>query len=273
MCEQGCSDPWLGDKYCDKACNVAACGHDLGDCGIETHTASALELPFTAPPTIARQDVAHKNVYPRAFYVNLTHLLAADLAAHTHGSAAHAANLSSVPIHGGSYNNSAAVASAVVNRAVSLLMVALRPDVSATVVNFTIVTSYNGSLTSHAMLVHVDTVDPGKATTPASTAIKPSVTAGNVVMNNDTHSWNRVNATGRDTVHLSANASQLPTPTSTTTTLTTTTTTTTTEPVFYLPQVRNASLLSPSVVAELARVEKAFKAEELTRKVRVLCLN
>ncbi|KAK9863994.1 hypothetical protein WJX84_008048 [Apatococcus fuscideae] len=26
---------WLGDRYCDSACNVASCGFDMGDCGLE----------------------------------------------------------------------------------------------------------------------------------------------------------------------------------------------------------------------------------------------
>ena len=34
QCATGCSDNWLGDKYCDRACNVVECGFDGGDCGI-----------------------------------------------------------------------------------------------------------------------------------------------------------------------------------------------------------------------------------------------
>jgi UDP-N-acetylglucosamine-lysosomal-enzyme len=33
-CNQGCSDTWMGDKYCDRACDNAACGFDTGDCGM-----------------------------------------------------------------------------------------------------------------------------------------------------------------------------------------------------------------------------------------------
>ncbi|XP_037073450.1 N-acetylglucosamine-1-phosphotransferase subunits alpha/beta-like [Pollicipes pollicipes] len=32
-CATGCGDSWLGDRFCDKMCDVAACAHDLGDCG------------------------------------------------------------------------------------------------------------------------------------------------------------------------------------------------------------------------------------------------
>ncbi len=32
QCATGCSDAWLGDKFCDTACNVAACDFDSGDC-------------------------------------------------------------------------------------------------------------------------------------------------------------------------------------------------------------------------------------------------
>ena len=31
-CNDGCSDTWLGDGYCDKNCNVSKCGFDYGDC-------------------------------------------------------------------------------------------------------------------------------------------------------------------------------------------------------------------------------------------------
>lgn len=34
-CNTGCSLSWVGDKYCDPACNVYNCGFDAGDCGTE----------------------------------------------------------------------------------------------------------------------------------------------------------------------------------------------------------------------------------------------
>lgn len=34
-CSPGCADTWVGDRYCDVTCNVAQCGFDAGDCGIE----------------------------------------------------------------------------------------------------------------------------------------------------------------------------------------------------------------------------------------------
>ncbi|XP_062850182.1 N-acetylglucosamine-1-phosphotransferase subunits alpha/beta [Trichomycterus rosablanca] len=33
FCNQGCANSWLADKFCDHACNVLACGFDVGDCG------------------------------------------------------------------------------------------------------------------------------------------------------------------------------------------------------------------------------------------------
>uniref|UniRef100_A0A672QF66 N-acetylglucosamine-1-phosphotransferase subunits alpha/beta n=1 Tax=Sinocyclocheilus grahami TaxID=75366 RepID=A0A672QF66_SINGR len=33
FCNQGCANSWLADKFCDQACNVLACGFDVGDCG------------------------------------------------------------------------------------------------------------------------------------------------------------------------------------------------------------------------------------------------
>jgi len=37
-CAPGCPDAWLGDKYCDAACNKEECGWDLGDCANVTGT-------------------------------------------------------------------------------------------------------------------------------------------------------------------------------------------------------------------------------------------
>lgn len=34
FCSPGCADTWVGDRYCDVACNVAQCGYDAGDCGV-----------------------------------------------------------------------------------------------------------------------------------------------------------------------------------------------------------------------------------------------
>uniref|UniRef100_A0A674NEJ3 N-acetylglucosamine-1-phosphotransferase subunits alpha/beta n=1 Tax=Takifugu rubripes TaxID=31033 RepID=A0A674NEJ3_TAKRU len=34
-CNQGCANSWLADKFCDQACNILACGFDVGDCGKE----------------------------------------------------------------------------------------------------------------------------------------------------------------------------------------------------------------------------------------------
>ena len=31
-CADGCSDSWLGDGMCDKACNVSSCFYDVTDC-------------------------------------------------------------------------------------------------------------------------------------------------------------------------------------------------------------------------------------------------
>ncbi|XP_062515613.1 N-acetylglucosamine-1-phosphotransferase subunits alpha/beta-like [Corticium candelabrum] len=33
-CNTGCADSWMGDRYCDSACNVFDCGFDAGDCGV-----------------------------------------------------------------------------------------------------------------------------------------------------------------------------------------------------------------------------------------------
>ena len=35
FCNPACADSWIGDRYCDSACNNLACGFDGGDCGVK----------------------------------------------------------------------------------------------------------------------------------------------------------------------------------------------------------------------------------------------
>jgi len=39
-CAPGCSDSWIGDGFCDRACNVSACNFDFPDCVNATSTGS-----------------------------------------------------------------------------------------------------------------------------------------------------------------------------------------------------------------------------------------
>lgn len=36
-CHKTCTDFWLADKYCDRACDCAECAFDMGDCGVERY--------------------------------------------------------------------------------------------------------------------------------------------------------------------------------------------------------------------------------------------
>ena len=45
----GCLNTWVGDRYCDSACNVASCGYDGGDCGITITTSTPPNSSFTIP--------------------------------------------------------------------------------------------------------------------------------------------------------------------------------------------------------------------------------
>ncbi|XP_046849520.1 N-acetylglucosamine-1-phosphotransferase subunits alpha/beta-like isoform X2 [Xenia sp. Carnegie-2017] len=39
FCSPGCADSWIGDRYCDGACNNPSCGFDGGDCGTSQFSA------------------------------------------------------------------------------------------------------------------------------------------------------------------------------------------------------------------------------------------
>ena len=46
-CNPGCSPSWVGDKYCDPACNIEPCGFDAGDCGVKDIKAKLFEITMT----------------------------------------------------------------------------------------------------------------------------------------------------------------------------------------------------------------------------------
>jgi len=52
-CAVGCPDAWLGDRTCDPACRVPACGFDAGDCGVES-------LVDAGPPSVHADVAWHK---------------------------------------------------------------------------------------------------------------------------------------------------------------------------------------------------------------------
>lgn len=47
----GCLNTWVGDRYCDNACNIFTCGYDAGDCGTDKfNELYSIEVtPFTPP--------------------------------------------------------------------------------------------------------------------------------------------------------------------------------------------------------------------------------
>jgi len=59
-CVEGCPSAWLGDGYCDRACNVSACNFDNGDCSGNRSTgyqggsgSSSCALAYLSPPPSA----------------------------------------------------------------------------------------------------------------------------------------------------------------------------------------------------------------------------
>lgn len=56
-CNQGCANSWLADKFCDQACNVLACGFDVGDCGQGEFKANASRSgPFLKKNNLNKYD-------------------------------------------------------------------------------------------------------------------------------------------------------------------------------------------------------------------------
>ena len=47
-CSAGCPDTWIGDRYCDRACNVPACGYDGTDCGVTDMAANLFHVNLSS---------------------------------------------------------------------------------------------------------------------------------------------------------------------------------------------------------------------------------
>jgi hypothetical protein len=47
-----CNYQWVGDKYCDKACQTLDCGYDAGDCGTEKMTANMVSVEVQSNTTL-----------------------------------------------------------------------------------------------------------------------------------------------------------------------------------------------------------------------------
>ena len=70
-CSSTCADSWIGDKYCDQACETEACGFDATDCGIEKYQ----QGPYEKLANFSLQHVREHleiNETTRAIFINLT---------------------------------------------------------------------------------------------------------------------------------------------------------------------------------------------------------
>lgn len=73
-CASGCPDSWVGDKYCDRACNVASCGFDASDCDVEKVYSEVYGIDGAS--YVNRSDnVAAITPSIPAMYINLTSIL------------------------------------------------------------------------------------------------------------------------------------------------------------------------------------------------------
>jgi len=122
MCASGCTDAWLSDKFCDKACKTPECGMDVGDCGIDAVVAEVQGylLPENDTEILhCDYDTELKTVH--ALYVNLTDVL--------------------TPfdtVKDGSHDSPESITTAILNDPDRILMIVLRPKLNETVINVTI---------------------------------------------------------------------------------------------------------------------------------------
>lgn len=122
-CKLGCSDAWLGDKFCDNACSSIECGMDGGDCGIDQVVHSLQGYTLEGNET----DVWHVAgngttpvfwASPQALYVNLSNVFDR--------------------VDSGFHDSPDALNGAVLSQEHQTLVVVIRPLLNYTIVNFTL---------------------------------------------------------------------------------------------------------------------------------------
>lgn len=125
-CVVGCSDIWLGDKFCDKACEKPECGMDGGDCGMDALKGNIpgvrayQGMPMIVPATL----VPEGSPRPQSIFLNMSEIFGGE----------------NDTIAEGLYDSTSAVAAAVVNKVENVLTLIFRPNINCTVVRVTVST-------------------------------------------------------------------------------------------------------------------------------------
>jgi hypothetical protein len=70
FCALGCPDTWIGDRYCDRACNLRECAFDAGDCTTERMSTELFHATVLPTTTFLPMPAGHP-----AVYLNLSRLV------------------------------------------------------------------------------------------------------------------------------------------------------------------------------------------------------
>eukprot|EP00054_Salpingoeca_dolichothecata_P026886 m.194338 g.194338 ORF g.194338 m.194338 type:complete len:1063 (-) comp25794_c0_seq7:1091-4279(-) len=127
-CSQGCADSWMGDRYCDRACNVAECGFDTGDCGLEPILEGSVELQlFPSDRYLSQAALFVKDKPPRSVYLNLTKTFGTNFT-----------------ITEATHDNAEAIAAAVVNQPAKFMFLVFRENLNRTDAKITLAAKIPG---------------------------------------------------------------------------------------------------------------------------------
>eukprot|EP00042_Codosiga_hollandica_P052484 m.666937 g.666937 ORF g.666937 m.666937 type:complete len:1519 (-) comp58506_c0_seq6:3156-7712(-) len=211
VCELGCSDSWLGDKYCDTSCDSIACGYDAGDCGHDVATLLKL-TPKSLNESLFQNTLKPDGKYHLAAYINISELMQSwtlenpplEPITSTTGAAAPAASSTSTtsgqfqyrhrhqvtteqpPVASsagepadilrfvsGTYSHEHVLAGVVYNKPSQLLFLVFRANVSETVVFVNFAVNFNSTMYYARFEITVQTLVPLPPTTTTTSTAPP----------------------------------------------------------------------------------------------------
>eukprot|EP00047_Mylnosiga_fluctuans_P003985 m.232102 g.232102 ORF g.232102 m.232102 type:complete len:1323 (+) comp12300_c0_seq1:20-3988(+) len=167
-CNQGCADSWMGDKYCDRACDVPQCGFDGGDCGIDKVTGAFPGIPVSPDQHVVHQDVAVDGVYPRVVYLNMSQIFG------------------NITVKEANFEGPDVLHAGVISQTQKVVVLVFRENLNATSGRLVFTTNAAGPMATYALNITVNTTKAAVSADGTTTTAAPHVVVAHNASTNST---------------------------------------------------------------------------------------